>query len=172
MIGTPISCGSAPDRHESGAREHSPSTILPLWRNGLLGGSIPRALPPAPLPQHVIRFIREDIHSVLQLEVLLLLRERGGEWTPSTVAEELRITVQYAELRLQDLHLRGLLGPGSSPQAYVYAPTPESRRQLVDELAACYATTRYTVINLIFSEPGDSARSLADAFRFRRKKGE
>ncbi len=107
---------------------------------------------------------------MLQLEVLLLLRERGGEWTPSTVAEELRITVQYAELRLHDLRLRGLLASGSAPETYVYAPTPEQRRALVDELAACYATTRYTVINLIFSEPGDSARSLADAFRFRRKR--
>jgi hypothetical protein len=127
-------------------------------------------LPPASLPPHIVRFIRQDIHSVLQLEVLLLLRERGGEWTPRSAAEELRITVQYAELRLQDLQLRGLLAAGSSPDTYIYAPTPEPRRLLVDELAACYATTRYTVINLIFSEPGDSARSLADAFRFRRKK--
>jgi hypothetical protein len=106
----------------------------------------------------------------LQLEVLLLLRERRGEWTPLAVAEELRITVQHAHLRLQDLHLRGLLSAGPSPHTYTYSPTPEPRRLLVDELAACYATTRYTVINLIFSEPGDSARSLANAFRFRRKK--
>jgi hypothetical protein len=127
-------------------------------------------LPPASLPPHIIRFVRQDIHSVLQLEVLLLLRERGGEWTPLAVAEELRITVQHAELRLQDLHLRGLLGSGPSPHTYVYSPTLEQRRMLVDELAACYATIRYTVINLIFSEPGDSARSLANAFRFRRKR--
>jgi hypothetical protein len=106
----------------------------------------------------------------LQLDVLLLIRERGGEWTASAVAEELRISLQYAELRLQDLHLRQLLGLGSSPETYVYAPTPDPRRVLVDELAAYYATNRYTVIELIFSEPGDSARSLAEAFRFRRKR--
>lgn len=129
-----------------------------------------RPLSTASLPPQVVAFIRQDIHSVLQLEVLLLLRERGGEWTASAVAQEVRITVQHAELRLQDLRLRGLLATSGPAQTYVYAPTPESRRQLVDELAACYATTRYTVINLIFSEPGDSARSLADAFRFRRKK--
>jgi hypothetical protein len=135
------------------------------------GGSIRSdTLPLASLPPHIVRFVRQDIHSVLQLEVLLLLRDRGGEWTPHAVAEELRITLQYAELRLQDLQLRGLLGTGASTGSYVYAPTPEPRRLLVDELAACYAKTRYTVINLIFSEPGDSARSLADAFRFRRKK--
>jgi hypothetical protein len=129
-----------------------------------------RALPPAQLPPHIVRFVQQDIHSVLQLEVLLLLRERRGEWTALAVAEELRITVQHADLRLQDLHLRGLLSSGPSPHTYTYSPTPELRRRLVDELAACYATTRYTIINLIFSEPGDSARSLADAFRFRRKR--
>jgi hypothetical protein len=107
---------------------------------------------------------------VLQLEVLLLLREQGGEWTPLAVAEELRISVQYAELRLQDLHLRQLLSSGSSPKTYVYGPTPDQRRVLVDELAAHYTTRRYTIIDLIFSEPGDRARSLADAFRFRRKR--
>jgi hypothetical protein len=107
----------------------------------------PRAhLPSVPVPPHIIRFIQQDIHSVLQLDVLLLLRERWGEWTPLAVAEELRITLQYAELRLQDLHLRHLLALGSSPKTYVYAPTSDERRRLVDELAAYYATSRYTVI--------------------------
>jgi hypothetical protein len=127
-------------------------------------------LPPASIPPHIIRFIRQDIHSVLQLELLLLLREQGREWTPSAVAEVLRISEQYAELALQDLHLRHLVGSGSSPETYVYAPTPDERRLLVDELAKHYATSRYTVIELIFSQPGDSARSLAEAFRFRRKR--
>lgn len=139
------------------------------WRNGPRRGSM-TSLSPASLPPHIVRFIRQDIHSVLQLEVLLLLKEQCGALTASAVAEELRITVRHAELSLDDLQRRGLLCSGQSPQAYVYAPTPEQRRMLVDELAACYATTRHTVINLIFSEPGDSARALADAFRFRRER--
>lgn len=146
---------------------------LDTWRDGPLSGSIHHEpLPSVPVPPHIIRFIRQDIHSVLQLDVLLLLRERWGEWTPLAVAQELRITLQYAELRLQDLHLRHLLGLGSSPKTYVYAPTSDERRLLVDELAAHYATSRYTVIDLIFSVPGDSARSLADAFRLRRKRND
>src|SRR5690606_37612861 len=60
------------------------------------------------LPQHVVRFIEQHIHSVLQLEILLLLRERGGQWSPTNVAEELRITEQSAVFRLRDLHLRKL----------------------------------------------------------------
>lgn len=106
---------------------------------------------------------------MLQLEILLLVRERTGGWTPSAVASELRITDQSAQLHLHDLHLRGLLG-ASPDGAYGYAPKSGELSALVDELARCYAATRYTVINLIFSEPGDSARTLAEAFRLRRKR--
>lgn len=106
---------------------------------------------------------------MLQLEILLLLRERAGEWTPAEVAGELRITEQSAGLHLADLSLRGLASE-SPGRTYAYAPATPEQRWLVGELASCYANMRYTVINLIFSVPGDSARTLAEAFRFRRKK--
>lgn len=122
------------------------------------------------LPEHVVRFIQHHIHSVLQLEVLLLLRSRGGAWTPASVASELRITEQSAELRLQDLHLRGLLSLDAAARSYAYAPQLEESRAPVDALAECYAMMRYTVINMIFSVPGDSARTLAEAFRFRKRR--
>lgn len=125
---------------------------------------------PASLPASIVRFVQRDIHSVLQLEILLLLRERGGEWLAAAIAAELRITEQSAELHLVDLELRGLLAVTPVARAYAYAPRTPEQRALVDELAHCYATLRYTVINLIFSVPGDSARTLAEAFRFRKKK--
>lgn len=107
---------------------------------------------------------------MLQLEILLLLREHVGEWTPARVASELRITEQSAELHLADLSLRGLISPGAAIRSYSYAPRSPELGALVDELAGCYVNMRYTVINLIFAVPGDSARTLAEAFRFRRKK--
>jgi hypothetical protein len=127
-------------------------------------------LSPPALPEPVARFIESDIHSVLQLEILLLLRERAGDWTPARVATELRVTEQSAELHLVDLSLRGLAGGSAQAGSFRYEPRTTELGALVDELAGCYANMRYTVINLIFSQPGDSARALADAFRFRRKK--
>lgn len=129
-------------------------------------------MPPPSLPEHVARFIRREIHSVLQLEILLLLRERSGSWTPTAIASELRITDQSASLHLRDLELRGLLVSAAPGPSYEYAPKTPELRGLVDELADCYANMRYTVINLMFSEPGDSARTLAEAFRLRRKRDE
>ncbi|MFO7177341.1 MAG: hypothetical protein DIU78_001465 [Pseudomonadota bacterium] len=122
------------------------------------------------IPEHIVRFIRQHIHSVLQLEMLLLLRERGGEWTTISLAAELRITEQSSDFRLRDLVLRGFLVQDPQAKTYRYAPQSEELDALVAELAECYATTRYTVINLIFSVPGDSDRSLADALRIPEKK--
>jgi hypothetical protein len=129
-------------------------------------------LSPPALPEPVARFIERDIHSVLQLEILLLLREHVGEWTPARVASELRVTEQSAELHLVDLSLRGLAGGSAHTRSFHYAPRTPEIGAIVDELANCYGNMRYTVINLIFSQPGDSARALADAFRLRRKKDE
>jgi hypothetical protein len=127
-------------------------------------------LNPPLLPETVARFIERDIHSVLQLEVLLLLREHVGDWTPAQVASELRVTEQSAELHLVDLSLRGLASGSGVTPSFRYAPRTAELGSVVAELASCYANMRYTVINLIFSVPGDSARTLAEAFRFRRTK--
>lgn len=122
-----------------------------------------------PISEDLRRFIAQHIHSVLQLEILLLLRATKTEWTPASLAEELRITEQSAEFRLKDLQLRGLVSNGSAAESYRY-DSQVGAEPLVEELAQCYADAKYTVINLIFSEPGDSARSLAEAFRFRKKR--
>ena len=124
------------------------------------------------IPEPVADFIRQHIHSVLQLELLLWLREQAGRWTPQQIAAELRITDQSAQFRLRDLALRGLVAEDTATSTFSYAPTTLELAKSVDALAACYATTRYSVINLIFSVPGDSARSLADAFRLRKKKSD
>lgn len=123
--------------------------------------------PKIPAPLH--SFIRQHIHSVLQLEVLLWLRAQGGGWTAEEVAQELRITDDSAEVRLRDLMLRNLVAQDPTTKRYSYAPATPELADLVAELDELYANARYTVINLIFSIPGDSARSLAEAFRIRRK---
>jgi hypothetical protein len=101
---------------------------------------------------------------------LLFLRTTQADFTPAGLATELRITEQSAAFRLKDLQLRGLITSGEAPESYRYGPAAPELEELVDELSQSYADARYTIINLIFSEPGDSARSLAEAFRFRRKK--
>jgi hypothetical protein len=55
------------------------------------------------LPAELVRFIHEHIHSVEQLEVLLLLRENPERWwSPEEVSQALRTIPSSASQRLLD----------------------------------------------------------------------
>ena len=116
------------------------------------------------------RFIAQHVHSVEQLEVLLLLRNSGErEWTASEVSRALSSHPHSVETRMLDLRSRGLVASREAEREFVfrYAPQPGLDR-LVDQLAHAYGERRTSVINLIFSKPIDSVRTLADAFRLRK----
>jgi hypothetical protein len=108
---------------------------------------------PLSLPTHLVRFIRSHIHSVLQLEILLLLRERGGHWSVTELEEELRLTANAVDAHVQDLLGRGLLSYDAKLARYTFAPKDERLRSLVDELWRYDGSMRHMVIDLIF--PGD-----------------
>jgi predicted transcriptional regulator len=122
----------------------------------------------AAIPEDVERFIAEHVHSVEQLEILLLLhRTRARAWSPDEIARELRIDAGSAASRLEDLRARGLVAANGSP-TYVYAPTSLEGDSVVTKLATTYSERRVAVINLIFSKPAANIRSFADAFRLRK----
>jgi len=126
------------------------------------------------LPPTVVRFVTECIHSVEQLEVLLLVRTRTSPpWTAEEVSRELRTTPDAATSRLEDLTARKLLhvAPGTSPKQYDFAPSDADTRTAIDLLAALYPARRYSIIELIFSRPVDPIRAFADAFRLRKDGG-
>lgn len=111
------------------------------------------------------RLIAEHIHSVEQLEVLLLLRAAPEKaWTAAEVARALVSQPDTAETRLTDLEQRRLIRLTDS--GWRYDPGPRERE--VSELAEAYNTRRVAVVGLIFSKPSDSVTSFSDAFRLRR----
>ena len=111
------------------------------------------------------RLVAEHIHSVEQLEVLLLLRAAPDKsWSAAEVARALVSQPDTATTRLEDLVGRKLVQ--RSGDEYRYAPGDRQRE--VSELAEAYATRRVAVVGLIFSKPSDSVTSFSDAFRFRK----
>lgn len=120
------------------------------------------------LPDDIRAFIHAHIHSVEQLEVLLLLRrERPRGFTGQEIAAELRIHPESAQQRLVDLQGRGLAVAES--ERYSYAPASGELERWVNGLATAYSDARVSVIQTIFSKPADSLKSFADAFRLKGK---
>lgn len=108
----------------------------------------------------VRQFVIERIHSVAQLELLLVLhRDPSVEWTVPMASAEMRYPRDWVAEQLLDFHRSGLVGTGDRVElSYRYEPRACLAR-IVDELAETFNRRRTTVTALIF----------ADAFRLRGK---
>lgn len=126
---------------------------------------VPRSQPDD-VPAAARRLIDEHIHSVEQLEVLLLLRATPGKaWVVDEVARAMVSQRDTAGQRLRDLSARKLIR--RQGDTFTYAPDPATDRA-VSELATAYASRRTRVVALIFSKPSDAVLGFSDAFRLRR----
>jgi predicted ArsR family transcriptional regulator len=84
---------------------------------------------------------------VLQLEILLLLRERGDRWSVTDVADELRVTAHAVEAHVRDLLGGGLFRHETEFDRYTFEPSDARRRSLVDELSGCDQTMRHELVS-------------------------
>ncbi len=125
----------------------------------------------ASLPAHIIAFLHEHIRSLMALEVLLLVRsDRNRFWTGEELAHELRSTSEWMDRELRELAMRGLLEPSAaSPGAFRFQPIHPELKDAVDEVAACYAERRHTMIQVIYRAPPNPIQSFAEAFRLKKE---
>lgn len=126
------------------------------------------------MPDHenLRRFIRAAFGSVWSLELLLAMRDQDEHlWTP----EELILALRASELVLTrstaDLEGAGLIVRDGNGRARYAPATPELART-VTELAALYASRPALVRRWIVGSEPDPVERFADAFRFRRDRGE
>lgn len=123
------------------------------------------------LPVGVTDLIQRHLHSVLDIETLLLLRSRNEVlWSPRDLATALYIAEQAAAEHLKKLHASGLLAAAGDEQQkrYRYEPRDAELSMAVDQLVVTYAQRRVSVIEYLYSRPLHSVRSFAGAFRLRR----
>ena len=119
------------------------------------------------ISQPLKKFIREQIHSVFSLEVLLLFhRNQHRSLTVSEVANELGIELDVAQQQLSELVSTDLLATTTGViSKYSYEPADEAVASVVDQLAVAYAKQRVPILSLILSEHPDRIRGFREAFR-------
>jgi hypothetical protein len=112
-------------------------------------------------------FIRRNINSVSLLDVLFLLKKDAHrKWTPEEVSHEMRTNPSYAASQLYELTAMKCVS-FETPNLFWFDPQETSIR-LVDQLEELYNSRRATVINFIYSQPIDSIRNFADAFKMKK----
>jgi hypothetical protein len=110
-------------------------------------------------------FVAQCIHSVAELELLLILhRNPSIEWTAESAGREMRYPTDWVAARLVGFRRAGLVGSNGREQpAYRYHPRSGLGR-IVDELAETFSRRRTTVTTLIFSRADEDLQSFSDAF--------
>jgi hypothetical protein len=118
------------------------------------------------LPEISRLFLRRYINSVSLLDVLFLLKRNPNRaWSPEEISGELRTNPSYASAQLTELAASGLISVAE--KVYRYSPQ-EADVSAIEELERLYASRRSAVIGFIYSQPIDSIRNFADAFKIKK----
>ena len=120
------------------------------------------------LSPSLLKFISDCVHSIEQLEILLLLHiHPNKEWTVEDISRDLRNNPQSGSDRLEELYRAGLVKKTKSPALrFQYGPVNNDLRDRVDELAREYLVRRLRVVDAIYSR-SIGVQQFANAFRVR-----
>ena len=115
------------------------------------------------------RFIHDNINSVEQLEVLLLLfSPPQKEWSAVEASQKLCRQPDSVAARLEDLRDRGILSVRAEAQLLYRYVSSASQDAVIRGLERAYEVRKDAVIRLIFTRLPDTLRVFSDAFRIRR----
>ncbi|HKY29084.1 MAG TPA: hypothetical protein VJM12_14180 [Pyrinomonadaceae bacterium] len=121
------------------------------------------------ISQDLKTFLKEHIHSVFSLEVLLLLRrEQSRSFTASEIANELGIENDVTPQLLELTSARLISTANGDGAKYRYAPVDKELESQVDHLAVAYAKQRVPILSLILAEHADRIRGFVEAYRLNR----
>ena len=106
-----------------------------------------------PIPENVRRFLSERIHSVAQLEALLLLRDAPErQWSAAELGKALYASPDTIAQQLDHLYQGQLLAASNGAETlYRYRPATPELDVLVRELEAIYKQRRVAVITAMYS---------------------
>jgi hypothetical protein len=115
------------------------------------------------------RFISENIPSVEQLEIVLLMAANAVKaWTADEVFAVIQSNRASIEARLKHLAARGFFELDESG-GYRYKPREQELAECVAALQNAYKESRVKVIEAIYA-PVDPAQTFADSFKIKRDK--
>lgn len=121
------------------------------------------------IPPDLRRFILTSIPSVPHIEALMLMRSAApAQWSAGELARRLYVRAEAAEAVLKDLCQSGILRCDPAADTYSYEPDGAVPAELIDRLAAVYATELVEVTMLIHSKLDRKAQQFADAFNLRK----
>jgi Mn-dependent DtxR family transcriptional regulator len=134
-------------------------------------------MPDAPIPADVRALLDEHIHTLEQLEAIILMRKAEREdWSGEEVADLLHVSVESAREALQRLAQGGVLEAIELPARGVrYRGFTKRFEALVDRLLEVYESNRIELMMLLSANAIERMRTgalhaFADAFVIGRRR--
>ena len=122
------------------------------------------------ISEELRKFIKDQIQTVLRLELLILLHDQQSRFFDAAeIARELGFETEATQDQLTALEAIGLAIQSTAQSQYKYHPVNATLGSTVDQLAAAYSTQRIPILSLILSEQPDRTRLFAEAFRIIRR---
>jgi hypothetical protein len=108
------------------------------------------------IPEAVQKFVKNHIHSIDALEILLLLhQEPRKEWGALAVSQALRLDRAAVHSKLRKLSTAKLVSSRfvASEEVFRYDPATANLNRTVRELEQWYSSHRVALVTLIYSKP-------------------
>jgi hypothetical protein len=125
-------------------------------------------VPPKDLPPNLKDFISRFIHSVEQLEILLLVcKDPDRAWSAEAVYQEILSSQRSVERWLAELARQGLLDRLPESEGAYRSCRGDDLRAQISDLAEFYHTAPVRIIEAIYKREANAAQSFADAFKIK-----
>jgi predicted ArsR family transcriptional regulator len=116
------------------------------------------------LPEGVRLFIFQNIDSVPELELLLLLADRARDLDVPEAAARVYVEEDAARQLIDRLRRRNLVEEFGEPPRFRFAPKDPEDERRVRQLSQSYRTHLVAMANLIHSKASGSVQEFARAF--------
>jgi hypothetical protein len=122
--------------------------------------------PRCALPRVVRRFLRDHVHSVGELDLLMLLfADRHRFWDIDEICRVVGSPPNWAAIRLQAMAVAGLAEQDAN--RWRFRAANEDLMTATEALSGAYRTRRRELAGHIFAMPRQDVEALADASRLR-----
>lgn len=113
------------------------------------------------------KFLKEQIRTVLRLEVLLLLHHHQSRaFTAPEVANQLGFDNDTTAHELRELETIGVVVNSKGDKTkYKYHPSNAAIQAMIKQLALHYSKQRVPILSVMLAEHPDRTRLFAEAFR-------
>jgi hypothetical protein len=123
-----------------------------------------------PIPAELRQFIAEHVHSIEQLEILILLGENSTKaWSVSEVFRQIQSSEKSVLNCLEEFRRAGLANSNGAG-LYNFLARDGPLAGTVPALAKAYRERRVSIIECIYEKPRNPIQNFADAFRLRKEK--